>query len=221
MRKQIATFLILGITFLSSGLIQAKEIIYQPPPDRGNRQKTAASGSRGCHIADLPTLTVLTPEDHTAVTISAKPTFFLHLSKVSSQPIWVTVTEPGVAKSIFSKELKPQTPGIFSVSLENDSELRPNTTYIFAVGILCNPERLSDSIYTRIAFKRIAPTPELKQQLFLAATSTEKAQILAVNGIWYDALTASYEEKEDSTLFRSLLKQVGLEDKIQNLYNLE
>jgi hypothetical protein len=120
-------------------------------------------------------------------------TFLLHLSKASSQPVLLSVIEPGVIRPIFEHTLTGKSSGIIPVTVPRSSPgLEIGKTYILTAGILCNPQRRSQSAYTRIMLKRVALTPLLEEKLSKAVSKQERAQIFAQAGIWYDAIASSY-----------------------------
>ncbi|NJP22575.1 MAG: DUF928 domain-containing protein [Hydrococcus sp. CRU_1_1] len=64
--------------------------------------------------------------------------------------------------------------------------------------MLCNPQRPSQSAYTRIAFKKVVLDVQTKQRLELANNELERAQIYEKAGIWYDAIASGYKAKKTS-----------------------
>ncbi len=190
---------------------------YLPPTqDEPSEQRTETYGSRGCQNSSAK-LNVLVPFDHIATTSSSHPTILLYLSGIPDLPVLVSITEPGVAQSIFEQSLTVERRGIIPVTVPEESPgLEKGKTYILTAGILCHPNRRSQSAYTRISLKRVANSQALERQLADAATVQERAQIYAQAGIWYDALALCYgayssqpHSEQIARYFQLLLEQAG------------
>jgi hypothetical protein len=80
-------------------------------------------------------------------------------------------------------------------------------TFILTAGILCNPLRLSESIYARVAFKKVELSAQTRQKLARTTSKIEKAKIYAQEGIWYDAIALAYQSPR---YFRYLISQSKL-----------
>ncbi|CAN1212319.1 DUF928 domain-containing protein [Tumidithrix helvetica PCC 7403] len=195
---------------------------YVPPAGRSRPQRTQGGGARGCPNAQPVSLQLLIPNDHTARTIAARPTFAWYLSAVPSMPLQFALTETGAAQPIFVKELPVKQAGIMQFTLPPEAaELQVGKEYRWTVSLICNPERPSQSVYARGWIDRVTPSTELKECLARATSNVQKAADYAGSGLWYDALTALLDTPASSpdlakgeALLQSLLHQVGLNETI-------
>ena len=165
-----------------------------------NQQQTSSGATRGCR-GNLPQLQLLAPPDKIAVMGSEK-TFLLNLSELSPYPLKISILEPYVPESLWTTELRPKQPGLIKVSLPKTIALKPNQDYIFTATIPCNPEIPGSSIYVRALFQKSSlqyqDVPPVKQ-----------ISLLLDQGIWYDALWISYQNKLPE--FKQLLEMQGIE----------
>lgn len=217
------------------------------PPVKRNPRRSQGSGSRGCDYESLNSnlVTLLIPsKDYAGQTLSARPTFFWHLSTAVSVPMEFTLVEENVGgKTLLKKQIDAPKPGIIQVNFPQEkAELVPGQIYRWTVSLVCNPNRRSEDIFFQSWIQRVHPTPELEQKLTtVGETSTtleatpanasvnespqtlrSRAAIYAEAGLWYNALmtlsTASNTNSEDSALeadFLSILDQVGLSEVVQ------
>ena len=214
----ISAYLIAGIVSFSSdnSLAETSTKTYRPPKGKVREQTRKAGGSRGCNLPLSDAVTLLVPQDHTATTISARPTFFWHLSQKLSLPLRFTLLEPG-KKPILTKELKPE-PGIIALKLPQDSmPLEIGKTYRWTVTVICNTSKPSRNLFAQAWIERVSLPKEVqlpdntKNQSF-CSLSYAKA------GIWYDALSCNYVSlvKNQSNYnsswqqFQSLLEEINL-----------
>jgi Domain of Unknown Function (DUF928) len=170
-----------------------------PPEDNNNasEQKTTTSTSRGCNEQE-PSITIVIPSQQIATTAKNHPTFLLYVPGIPSRPIKISVTEPNVTESIFETELTVTKSGFHSVSVPTSRQgLESFKTYVLTVGMLCNPQRPSQSAYTRISFQKVNLDSQTKRLLKLAQSELERAQIYEKAGIWYDALASGYKAKQN------------------------
>lgn len=190
---------------------------YIPPPNPDRIQRTEAGGSRGCDGLDTSvSLTLLTPHNHVATTVSDRPTFLWHVSALV--PIRFALVEPGVSKPVMEKLIKAKKPGIVELKVPPSvPKLVVGKEYRWTVSIPCNEQRPSENIYARAWIKRVASTPELAQKLRGVSQERQRAEIYASSGIWNNAISAIYtasnadpKDQLSSKYFLELLNQVGL-----------
>lgn len=204
----------------SDGLIaNAAEVKqYVPPADRARPQRTEGSGSRGCTNSIPVSLKLLTPNDHIARTVSARPTFFWYLSDTTNVPMVFSLVEPGKSEPIFQQQLKADKAGIIKVELPpNVPELAVGREYRWTVALVCSEKRPSENIYARAWIERIAISSELSQKLGTADSDRDRALIYARSGIWQDAVATLYKahtanpgETQVLNSLNTLLAQVGI-----------
>lgn len=189
---------------------------YRPPKGKVREQARKAGGSRGCNMPLSDAITLIVPQDHIATTISARPTFFWHLSQKLSIPLRFTLLEPG-KKPILTKELKPE-PGIVALKLPlNSAPLEVGKTYRWTVTVVCNPNKPSRNLFVTTWIERVSVPTEVQlsnntKAIFNCSFSYAKA------GIWYDALACNYDKlvQNQNTLdnswqqFQTLLEEIDL-----------
>ena len=192
---------------------------YIPPPRRIRRtQRSDGSGSRGCSQTTPVSLTLLTPSDHVATTVSGRPTFLWYISELTNAPMRFTLVEPGVSEPVVDKQLKVDKPGIVQMQLPSDAlELVEGKEYRWTVSIVCNENRPSENVYARAWILRVPNTPSLVQKLTAVTGNQDSAMIYAQSGVWYDAISTIYldslanpSDQLSSVYFHELLDQVGL-----------
>lgn len=178
---------------------------YVPRIDTSNssQQRRRASTSRGCEGEEKAQLTIIAPEDEVALTASTHPTFWIYLSALPSHTVRVSISHPKESEPIFEKDLEIKKAGLQRINIPTSRpSLRTGETYILTAGILCNPLRLSESIYARVAFKKVDLSAQTRQKLEQTASNVEKAGIYAKEGIWYDAIALA---RQDPNYFRYLI----------------
>lgn len=167
---------------------------YVPPVGSKKTSRTKGAGSRGCDRTSDTDLQLLTPEDHIATTVSARPTFFWSISN-TSLPVRFTLIEPGVANPIMDRTFMVTRPGVVDVKLPSD---RPGLTlgkeYRWTVSIICNEKRPSENTYAYSWIKRVAVTPKLAQNLVGVDERPQRSLVYARSGIWYEALISSFAD---------------------------
>ena len=192
--------------------------VYIQPASPSRKSRTAGTGSRGCDRAGNTNLQLLVPDDHLALTVSARPTFFWYVSN-TTLPVRFTLVEPGVAKPLVDRSFNVKRSGVVQLELPSDVPgLALGKEYRWTVSLVCNKERPSENIYADSSIKRIAITPELAQTLAEAGQDPQKRSLVyGRSGIWYDALNSSYigykanpQGKVASWYFSKLLNQVGM-----------
>lgn len=199
----------------ANNLAQTSET-YRPPKGKVREQTRKAGGSRGCNMPLEDAVTLLVPQNHTATTVSARPTFFWHLSQKLSLPLRFTLLEPG-KKPILTKELKPE-PGIVALKLPQDTApLEVGKTYRWTVTVVCNPSKPSRNLFAQAWIERV-PLPT-EARLSDNTTDTSFCSLsYAKAGIWYDALACNYtrlvqnQNNPDSSWqqFHTLLEEINL-----------
>lgn len=192
--------------------------IYIPPDGPSRKSRTAGTGSRGCDRAGTTNLQLLVPNDHLALTVSARPTFFWYVSD-TTLPVRFTLVEPEVAKPIVDRTFKVKRSGIVPFELPLDVPgLVLGKEYRWTVSLVCNKERPSANTYADSLIKRVAITPDLRSKLAgISQNKAERSLVYAQSGIWYDALNSSYVSYKNNTqskvarwYFSKLLALTGL-----------
>ena len=196
---------ILGL-ILSFGLLlniippSRAQLSYQFPK-RKQQQQTHSAATRGCE-RKLPQLQILAPADHVAASAAERPTFLFSISGQPLHPLKISLTQPHVAQALWKDERRVER-GIFSVSLPESLQLSPGEDYILTAALPCDPEKPESSSYVRVVFQRAAMSPSQ------SAKGGHSPEVLVQSGLWYDALSWSYQNSP--LQFEALLKLAGIQ----------
>jgi hypothetical protein len=187
------------------------------PPLRGAPAGRIGGGTRGATDRESFSLLVLAP-DHAGYTTQDQPCLYWYISKPTSYPVELTITERNAVRPLVEKQLKgPETGGIQTVCLAGlDARLRPNVPYKWFVTLVTNADHRSKDILAGGIIERVEPPETLAARL----NSSERRNapfIYAEEGYWYDALgaisgmiEASPNDADLRKQRASLLEQVGL-----------
>ncbi|MEB3886221.1 DUF928 domain-containing protein [Lyngbya sp. CCY1209] len=190
------------------------------PPDRGTDGNRQGSSSRtGCPEVPQP-LTALIPETNFGLTAAERPTFLFYVPYSSEPPREVELVLLDEAENeIFNQKITPaEIPGIISISLPDGAEpLEVGKTYRWQFSYICNPRIRAEDDYVEGAIERVAIDDELSRQLEAVNTPSERAELYAKAGLWYETLTElakmrQMQPQNPETLaeWRELLDSVGL-----------
>jgi hypothetical protein len=190
---------------------------YTPPQNRGMPARTLGGGSRGCDLAAPVAFSLLVPHDHMGLTASSHPTFSWYSSAPSPHPVVFALVEPGVSKPVFTQQLSGQQVGINQVKLPDTVPgLVAGRKYRWTVSQVCNPKRPSENAYALGWIERVQPSSQ-QSQAIAKATDSDRGQVFAEQGFWYDALEAFAKRNSQSPQkitvsepLLSLLQQGGL-----------
>jgi hypothetical protein len=158
-------------------------------------------------------ITSLIPTNHTPTTISTHPDFLFSVKSIPNLPVRFSLIEPGVIEPLWKSDIAVNRAGILSVSIPQTVSLDVGKEYVWNLEVVCNPSRPAENWYIRAVIRRVPLKPELAVKLAEADSESEKAVILANNGIWYDAVYYSYKgknEADSTSYFKQLLSQIGL-----------
>ena len=202
--------------------------------ERGTRpsRRTSGGSRSGCSdqlVALLPgSDTIATAEAGSAVcvsasiaqqttTLAASPTLWFYVpaqSQTGVQAELVLLDDNAQALSIDAIEL-PAESGI--VGVQFSQPLAAGQTYQWVFSILTHPGAPSENPTVEGRLQRISPEPVLSSALDAADEPQARAQLLAEQGIWHDALDTVAQMRNassDDALTRanwvSLLDSVGL-----------
>ena len=172
-------------------------------PDGGEPvgRRKGGAGRPECP-AGLTNLTAIVPgkegKSFSASTTSENTSFWFYFPQVPSTVQYgefilqevssSSDTEPE-EKDIFRQQLTlPSESGFIGVSLPKLPQyaLKENTKYHVYLKVFCdNPEKVPEYFYVDTFFKRVAITPELKNQL---EKDSAKYKVFAANNLWVDTL---------------------------------
>lgn len=189
------------------------------PPDSPSPQRTKGAGSRGgCPRYTNTKFHLLAPDDHVAVTVSDPPSIFAYVSKPGI-PFVITIAESNAISPLYEKNLTSTRSGIIKIELSKNKpwKMKAGRKYRWTLSLLCNKKRLSENPYAQVEFKYVSPSPDLQRELQF--NPSERAEIYAREGIWYDALASSYQnaistnqngKTSNSNYFAYLLQEIGV-----------
>lgn len=175
-------------------------IHFQPPPDDGKpKDPTASGGTRGKCPQDanqsLP-LTLLLPRSQGGLTVAEHPVFFAYVPQTQTNTGEFVLFDP-IAKKIIYRTLFRLNNTSVIVKIEypsNQPPLEIGKTYQWRLLLRCKSDDRAKDADKVGWIERIAP-PAAVASLQNSTTATERAQVYAENGIWYDALKTLAELK--------------------------
>jgi len=152
-------------------------------------------------------LSVLVP-DHVGITLQSQPHLYWFISRKTTHPIEVTITEKDTVKPVLEARLKPlEKAGFQCIRLADHAvQLRRNVPYKWFVAVVTDPDRRSRDILSGGMIEVVSPSSDLSARL----NQTPKAKqpfVLADEGIWYDALAGVSDRIDASPKDLSLRKQ--------------
>jgi hypothetical protein len=196
---------------------------YIPRPGSATPKRTQGTGSRGgCNDTTVAmTLLVPTTKEEVSFTTSTHPTFGWYLS--NPVPVEFTLVEPGKAIPLYVQRIEATKSGIQTLKLPTTvAGLVPTAKpYRWSIRMVCNPERPSADIFAQAFIRRVSASDKMGTELATATTHTQRAEIYAANGLWYDAfgsLTLAQETNEPLAQQNQLqlLEQVELADLLKS-----
>jgi hypothetical protein len=191
------------------------EQIYYKPPLRGAPGQRVGAGSRGLDSASAPGLTIdlLAPDGHAGQTASQAPTLYYFASARIDQRTQLTISAPRRAVPLLETDIPaPRGPGLYAVRLADlRVRLDENTLYTWSVSVITDPRERANDIVASASLLRAVPDPAL-DGMIRAVPPQRRAALLAQAGLWYDAVAAAAETKDQDrhAALDSLLDQVGL-----------
>ncbi|MFN4280782.1 DUF928 domain-containing protein [Thermosynechococcus sp.] len=185
----------LAVLILNAGLSWAG---FTPPKNLsrpGNREGAATRGI--CKVqtaANEPDLTTLVPASNIGLTAANRPTFYWYLPANNYQALEFALFQTlanGTQVQIYKQQFPmANRPRLDSITLAGDvPPLQEGVDYRWTVSLICNA---SDPDPSQIRFvegwvQRVALPETLEQQL-RQASYLQRYDLLASNGLWYDAL---------------------------------
>lgn len=177
-------------------------IQFRPSRDAPMPDRTSGAGSRTnfycpqdkafpvSSAQSQPFLAALVPQSNNGLTLSARPTFWVHLPKTAAQQAVLSVrAEDGTFHSQSFIPI-PEAEGIASFELpENAPELAVNKTYQWTVVLLCG-ERPSPNDPAVMAWVRRVNPPASMPPSLSRSSVLRQADWYSQNGFWYDAVSS-------------------------------
>jgi len=167
------------------------DVVQYRPPASDLAPRRVGGNTRGLPAA-LPAVAVLVP-DHLALTVSERPTLYWYLSRPTAARIELVVVDPRDARPVVEAVVVGERAGIQTFSLaERGVRLEPGVAYEWSVAVVADPAQRSRDVVAGGAVQRVEPSAALRSRL-AATGESERAAVLAAEGIWYDALAALSE----------------------------
>lgn len=189
-------------------------ILYIPPkPAEGGRPdiRTTQGGTRGNADNALPVVTLLTPDQQYILTADSQPVLYWHLSSASQNPVVVTLTAEEDEPLLEYVISEASDAGLHSLRLaEQGVSLSSGKSYEWSVCVQQGEDEfLACDLIARSFIQLTVPSESINRSIDVKTNPEEKAEILARNGFWYDALKVLMEASL-SVESQRLLQQVGL-----------
>lgn len=154
------------------------------------------------------TLTALAQADKLGLTTAEYPALFFYIPQSSANTkvelALLDKNDKQIGKT--TVDAPSITPGIVRFSLSDIESLPPlevGKDYHWYLSMICNSQNRSANVFVHGWVRRIELDPVLANEL-KTLTPRDRASLYAVDGIWYDTLTALYEARraspEDSSL---------------------
>lgn len=231
-RSTVVTQLWLSICLglLIPGLPLVATAIEFQPPKRGMPGRREGGGTRdplACVRGKPNRLTALLPTTNLGLTVADYPRFFWYMPQTKAKQAEFTLVEVDenledrqpIYKTTFN--LPESTPGgIASLQLPRQTHITPlkvGKDYRWTVALICDPSNRMRDVAFEGWVQRVATDPRLTKQL-TKATVSDRIQLLAQNGLWFDTLTALASERiahpadpAFKTSWAELLKSIQLE----------
>lgn len=192
------------------------------PPDRGAPPSSSDGGTRGGEgsISDQ-SIIPLVPRDPATnslwgQTLSETPTFFLYVPAQMTHAIKFYLVDDAEGELIYEETVTPPaTGGIVAIALPRNTgkTLQVDKLYnwYFEVQTSSQPSVTNRNLIVGGFVRRILPSPELSNKLQTATSDSDRSQIYADYGIWYDLLaTAATLRTTNPGNWELLLNSVGL-----------
>lgn len=199
------------VVLISTGVVPASQPTTQPTglalasaasddwSDQADVRKLKTTGERIASSAaefnttgrgqadDGVQLAVLAPEE-VGKTAQAQPALFWHLSRATTRPIEISISQEGSPLPLKRWRLNPpQGPGFHEIDLAAQGvTLEIGRSYEFVVAIVQDPRRRSRDVVAIGYIQRVPADPTLAQQIS-GLRRIERVEPLAAAGLFYDA----------------------------------
>jgi len=199
----------------SVGQSAVSRILYIPPKPAHNgspKTRIAQGGTRG-GSHHLPVVTLLTPDQYPVLTAGSQPVLYWHLSRASDTPVIVTlIGDDGDIEPLVEHFITAVSEaGVHRFKLADQSvTLQPGKIYEWSVCLQQDEDKFSaNDLIARSFIQFFPPDERLQRSINTRDNPVDKADVLARNGFWYDALDTLMEASLEGES-EALLNQVGL-----------
>lgn len=164
----------------------------QKPPRDSRISSGTRSGSEGGCDGDGISLTALAPKTHVGQTLSTHPTLAWFVPESTTQPMEFQLYEydaEGIPQPVSQPIQLESSPGIMRLSLAREQlELTVGKTYLWQVAILCDPDSPSSDLIVSSEIQVVETPLAFAQQLAQVKPGSQKVELYALRGFWYDAM---------------------------------
>ena len=185
--------ILLGLGVILFQSLPTKAIMFEPPKREAPKRTTGGASRDGeqCLSGATTTdnsLTPLLPSSSLGLTVAEHPTVFIYIPQTSADAVFFSLQDEQ-ENSYYQKTLKlPDHPGVIAINLPNNiPPLQVGKNYQWSLAMICGQELEPDSPVVTGWIRRVDPNLETEHQQGLQ-TSLQSANMLARDGIWYDAL---------------------------------
>lgn len=195
---------VIGCT-LSIGIIATPAVLAAYTP--GNQKpapkhrRSNAGTTRGCSGGELA-LTALASRNYIGRSASQQPTFAWYVPRdsVNRSMKFIVYEQIPNAKPKAIRELSLQSsPGVMKLAPDN-LNLQLGKIYLWQAIIQCDPDNPSGDLVSEGNLEIVAIPSAVQSKLNQASNQTEKVNIYAEAGFWYDALGEALKQAEASKL---------------------
>jgi Domain of Unknown Function (DUF928) len=165
-------------------------------------------------------LVAIIPENQLGLTSLARPTLLFYIPTTSAKSLQIKFENDRTGTTFYEKKLTtPTKPGLAKFDfgeLKDTPPLELEKTYRWTLTLHCDPQDTSADVNVSGTIRRIELDPILVRTLETASLR-DRANLYAVNRLWYDAVKALAEARlaspRDTQLgadWAELLKSIGL-----------
>jgi Domain of Unknown Function (DUF928) len=187
-----------GLWGMSHSVVRA-QVLFEPPTGEDEPASTTGAATRGrtC-MAVHHQLIALKPQGTIGLTLEGYPAIWIDLPRNHAERISLDLlTETGAVVYEDVTFPVPDTTGPIALQLPQQQDpLEIGQRYEWIVELECD---INDPAKNRTVsgwVKRIAPDPQLEEELDVADTPLEVAEVYARHGIWYETLSLVAKERQ-------------------------
>lgn len=152
------------------------------------------------------------------LTIAERPSFFVYIPQTSAKQAFFSLKDEIGQQSYHTTVTLPAQAGVIRVELPDTvAPLIVGKSYQWGLAVLCSGKLRPDSPAINGWVQRTELDPKLATQL-QAASAMERVVLYSSNGIWYDAVTALAQLRQQrpqdqdlASAWKQILDSVGLE----------
>lgn len=188
-----------------------------PPRTRGSTagRRAPCSTPNSNEIQERSGMIALAPVSYMGKTASTHPTFAWFAYDTVPIPVQFSVYEYDAARNNFNpqplvQEKLVNSAGINSYKLPKTSQgLSKGKTYAWQVVLTCDVQSNSRNRWIRNPIQLIEMSTQLKQKLSVVNTPSQKLNLYAEAGLWYDALDVALKHDQNPRLRSAMLALIS------------